>query len=286
MLLDRRGHGSPRGQRRGGAKLPQGFKLAVNEISHAGELRRHDLLDSLSRPGQRLETGCEACSWRQGWRNALRRHGGAGLALAPRNWRGLGREVFRRKVQMPGHLIERPKVAHHLAKAHGNIEAGLDGLARLREEQGIKAEFKETCAARRVGDVDARKIFEQGREFALDRRLPVGRLRVLPYLGSGGRLQCFVRHSGTMISFKRDGHNRAGAWCINKIALPLEWICRQTDAPSRCSNVHCAPIRCHSGRPQTSERIEEDRIAFLGRVWQRRRDQRRAPRGLALAGEA
>ena len=59
---------------------------------------------------------------------------------------------------MIGHGIERRKVAHHLAKAHGDIEAGLDGLARLREEQGIKAELKETCAARCIGDINARKI--------------------------------------------------------------------------------------------------------------------------------
>ena len=189
---------------------------------------------------------------------------------------------------MVGHGIERRKVAHHLAKAHGDIEAGLDGLARLREEQGIEAELKETCAARCIGYVNARKILKQSREFCPNRRLAVGRLGVLPNLDSGGRLQCFVRHGANIISFKRDGRNRVGAWGIDKIALPLERVSRQADAPPRCGDVEGAPIRRHSSGPQTSERIKEDRvpIIFLGGIWQRRCDQRHCARNFALACEA
>ena len=55
----RRGGGRP-GRRRGAAKLPQGFELAIYEIGHAGELRRHDLLDALSWPGNKVETRCGA----------------------------------------------------------------------------------------------------------------------------------------------------------------------------------------------------------------------------------
>jgi len=178
------------GQRCGAAKLPQGFELAIYEIRHAGELRRHDLLDTLSMPGNRGEAGCGLAA----------RSGRAGCPrLAPRDWRNLDREVFRRKVQMVGHGIERRKVAHHLAKAHGDIEAGLDGLARLREEQGIEAELKETCAARCIGYVNARKILKQSREFCPNRRLAVGRLGVLPNLDTGAG--CNVSFAMALILF-------------------------------------------------------------------------------------
>lgn len=100
---------------------------------------------------------------------------------------------------MIGHGIERRKVAHHLAKAHGDIEAGLDGLARLREEQGIEAELKETCAGRCIGDVNARKILKQSREFCPNRRLRLGVSECCPIWTAGAC--CNVSFAMALILF-------------------------------------------------------------------------------------
>ncbi len=198
--------------------------------------------------------------------------------------RGLGRGggldgrdgVFGHEVRHRPHGAE---FAQQVAEQDGDAETPFDRGRRLREQQRIKTERGERGALV-PRHVDARHLGKQRGQPARDGVVP-GLRRHLD--GDDAFLVRRRRGDGRRgLDFRRRRSRRR----LDAVALPLEGIGRQQDAPPAFAGVKTPPVHPPARQPELAERVQRGVKVIRGRFCAQRRHHAGRAEGGMLTRQA